>query len=76
MRIRSIFDLGQLGKARRRHDIKMKNIIFICPVTKENVQHRFECVSSNRYEAVTCLACDGIHFVDPKTGTVLGRNKE
>jgi hypothetical protein len=25
-----------------------------------------------RYESVSCLACSGVHFVDPVSGRVLG----
>ena len=56
----------------------MKNLIFICPVTNQNVQHRFENASDHPsdYESVTCLACDGLHFVNLRTGKVLRRDKE
>jgi hypothetical protein len=29
-------------------------------------------VDATRREAVTCLACSGIHFLDPVRGEVLG----
>lgn len=28
--------------------------------------------SETRYESVSCLACSGIHFIDPVQGRVLG----
>ena len=27
----------------------------------------------DRYEAITCLACQGVHLVNPSTGKVVGR---
>jgi hypothetical protein len=27
------------------------------------------------YEPVSCLACSAVHFVDPRTGAVLGAKK-
>ena len=56
----------------------MKNILFTCPVTNQNVQHRIELASDrdDDYESVRCLACAGIHFIHLKTGKVLRRDKE
>ena len=31
---------------------------------------------SEKYEAVTCLACQQLHLVNPKTGKTLGENDE
>jgi len=58
------------------HQGGMRNLIFTCPVTKQNVQHRFEATSDQDYESVTCLACTGIHFINPRTGKVLRRDRE
>src|SRR5690348_1701495 len=40
------------------------NLIFVCPRTDLNVQHRIERVSAdeNEYEALTCPACSRLHF--------------
>jgi len=56
----------------------MKNILFTCPVTNQNVQHRIELAPDrdDDYESVRCLACEGIHFIHLKTGKVLRRDKE
>ena len=51
-----------------------KNLIFTCPVTNRNVQHRFEEAPDHDYESVPCLACDGIHFIDVKTGKAVKRD--
>lgn len=51
------------------------NVIFTCPVTKKNVQHRFEGpLPDHDYESVTCLACDGLHFINLKTGKAVKRD--
>lgn len=58
------------------HQGGMRNLIFTCPVTNQNVQHRFEATSDQDYESVTCLACTRIHFINLKTGKVLRRERE
>ncbi len=63
-------------RSSRRANVRpmAKNVIFICPVTKQNVQHRLDAApGQDRYEAVTCLACDGVHFIDVKTGQAVKR---
>jgi RNase P subunit RPR2 len=52
-----------------------KNLVFICPVTNQNVQHRIEGPSHQDYEAVTCLACDGVHLINLKTGKAVKRER-
>ena len=56
----------------------MKNILFTCPVTNQNVQHRIKLAPDHdhNYESVRCLACAGIHFINLETGKVLRRDKE
>ncbi len=58
------------------HQGGMRNLIFTCPVTNQNVQHRFEATPDQDYESVTCLACAGVHFIHRKTGKVLRRERE
>jgi RNase P subunit RPR2 len=52
----------------------IRNLIFVCPVTGQNVQHRLEAGSEHEYEAVTCLACAGVHFIN-KSGRILRRDR-
>ena len=51
-----------------------KPIIFRCPSTSENVQHLLEDDDSDDedYEAVECIACAKIHFINKATGKLLG----
>jgi hypothetical protein len=53
----------------------MLAFLYRCPNTGYRVQHFVaEEVSedSEVYEAVTCNACQRVHFVNPSTGKVLG----
>jgi hypothetical protein len=51
-------------------------ILFHCPRTGQRVQGLVaEEASGARpgdYESVSCIACSGVHFIDPHTGNVLG----
>jgi len=55
---------------------KARNLIFTCPVTNQHVQHRAELTLDHDYESVACLACDGFHFINLRTGKVLRRDSE
>jgi hypothetical protein len=49
-----------------------------CPITGYKVQGFIaDYPAENRhvYEALTCLACNRIHLVDPKTGKVAGSDE-
>ncbi|GGI29634.1 hypothetical protein GCM10010987_55450 [Bradyrhizobium guangdongense] len=54
-----------------------RNILFKCPRTGMNVQHRLSGPSADISEAgnshlsVTCLACGSVHFVNSATGKLL-----
>jgi hypothetical protein len=53
----------------------MANLIFKCPATGLNVQHQLDDdpdITEDEYEAIRCLACTGQHFINRKTGRVLG----
>jgi hypothetical protein len=54
---------------------RWRPILFNCPRTGNKVQALLAEETSGtatRYESVSCLACSGIHFVDPMDGKVLG----
>jgi hypothetical protein len=57
----------------------MAPFLYRCPATGRQVQG-FSATDlpegSEEYEAVTCLACAQIHFVNPGTGKVLGGEDE
>jgi len=57
--------------------IMMRSIVFRCPNTGQNVQHWLADDASQRentsyYDAVTCLACTRLHFVNRLTGKTMG----
>ena len=53
-----------------------RNIIFKCPRTGMNVQHRLDEVtaekSADAYQSVNCPACTLAHFIHRETGKLLG----
>ena len=55
-------------------------ILFNCPQTGHKVQglvaEEAFGAGGPRYESVNCLACAGVHLVDPVRGTVLGAPRE
>jgi hypothetical protein len=59
----------------------MQPLIFRCPVFKENVQHWLDDdddppADGDSYEAMTCPACTRLHFVNRKTGKLLGDERK
>lgn len=61
-------------------------ILFDCPRTGSKVQvllaeevigagGRYD-AAGTRYETVSCLACSGVHLVDPKDGKELGARSD
>jgi hypothetical protein len=55
-------------------DKSAMDLIFVCPRTHLNVQHRTDraVAHEHEYEAVTCPACSRLHFVNRRTGRLLG----
>src|SRR5690349_7510290 len=55
---------------------RWRPVLLDCPRTGEKVQgmiaEQVLGASETRYESVSCLACSGIHFIDPVQGSVLG----
>ena len=59
----------------------MATIIYRCPTTGLNVQGWFaddpgRADADDTYEAVLCTACTKLHLINPKTGRVLGDDRE
>jgi hypothetical protein len=57
----------------------MAPFIFKCPETSMNVQHWLdddEDAPDDEYESVSCPACLRLHFVNRKTGKILGQDQE
>jgi hypothetical protein len=52
-----------------------RHIIFKCPRTGMNVQHRLDEViaeKSDAYKSVDCPACTLVHFIHRQTGKLFG----
>ncbi len=56
----------------------MGTFLFRCPNTKLHVQGLVDDVADHQeaYAAVECIACSRVHYVNPKTGRVLGESRE
>jgi hypothetical protein len=55
----------------------MANSVFKCPVTGFNVQHELDDdkdVLDNEFKAIKCRACMKVHFINRKTGKLLGQD--
>jgi hypothetical protein len=55
----------------------MAPFIFTCPTTDLKVQHWLEDdedASEDEYEAITCPACTGVHFINRRTGKLFGQD--
>jgi hypothetical protein len=57
----------------------MAAFLFTCPETNLRVQHwrdDDESVPENEYEGISCPACTKVHFINRKTGKLLGEEEE
>jgi hypothetical protein len=62
----------------------MAHFIYRCPATNLNVQHwRPDAPSApateeiaEAYEAITCPACTKLHFLNKRTGKLLGQERK
>jgi hypothetical protein len=64
--------------SRGHHILTMAHFVFTCPATSMNVQYLLEDdqdAPDNEYEGITCPACAKLHFVNRKTGKLLGQDK-
>ena len=55
----------------------MRNFIYRCPKTGYNVQGSVSVaeVEGQTYVGQICLACNSLHLVDPRTGTLVTEDK-
>ncbi len=61
--------------SKSRHTLMMAQFAFTCPATSMSVQHWLDDNdegSENRYDSITCPACTRLHFLNRKTGKLLG----
>jgi hypothetical protein len=57
----------------------MGAFLFLCPNTGLQVQGWTESEDTENdgiYVMVTCAACRGAHWVNPKTGNIIGQNDD
>jgi hypothetical protein len=56
----------------------MPPFLFTCPTTRAKVQDWSDDddLREDQYDEVVCKACGGVHFIDPKTGKVMGEPEE
>jgi hypothetical protein len=57
----------------------MSAVIFTCPITNLSVQHWLDDdddTSQNEFQGIACLACTRLHFINRKTGKLLGERSE
>jgi hypothetical protein len=58
---------------------RMGHLVFRCPATSMNVQHWLDeddAVRENEYEGIICPACTRLHFLNRKTGKLLGHDED
>jgi len=59
---------------------RWRPVLFQCPQTGHRVQGLIasdaSSASDGDYETVSCIACSGVHFINARTGTVLGMSRD
>ena len=59
---------------------RWRPILFQCPQTGDRVQGLIATdvsgASDQDYETVSCIACSGVHFINARTGMVLGMSRD
>jgi hypothetical protein len=54
----------------------MAPFLYRCPITSQRVQNVVaKEILDDEYVQITCGACRRVHYVDPKSGRVLGRGR-
>jgi len=57
----------------------MGKLLFTCPVTNVRIQHWLDdddlSAPGERYQSIVCPACARLHFINRKTGRVLGQKE-
>jgi len=76
-----LFALDHGGPSRPADNYWMGKLLFNCPVTGVNVQHWLDDDDDRGkpgdcYQSIVCQACARLHFVNRKTGRLLGQKEE
>ena len=60
------------------HCLMSRPFIFKCPITNQHVQGWLEDEDAQvtEFEGMTCPACTRLHFVNRKTGELLGARRK
>ncbi len=73
------FEPRQIQALASDYESRMASVLFRCPKTSFRVQHWLDDdddVPENEFEGIICPACTRLHFVDQKTGRLLGDDEE
>ena len=73
------FEIYQSFDTELRYHAPMISFLYRCPNTGQQVQAWAAddpTEDDDAYQTVTCLACTGLHLVNPKTGKVAGSDDE
>jgi hypothetical protein len=74
-----LFELDHGGEFNPSDKGWMGTMLFTCPVTEMSVQHWLDDdndAQHDEYETVVCNACTRLHFINRKTGRLLGQKVE
>ena len=78
--IEILFALDHGGPSRPADNDRMGKLLFNCPVTGIRVQHWLDDDNPSKpgdgYQSIVCQACARLHFVNRKTGRLLGQKEE
>jgi len=73
------FALDHGGPSRPVDNDWMSKLLFKCPVTGMSIQHWLDgddpSEPGERYQSIVCPACARLHFINRKTGRVLGQKE-
>lgn len=64
----------------KQHRVNMRAFTFACPITNMIVQKWIDddkgCATENDFQGFVCPACSQLHWMNSKTGKLLGEDKK
>jgi hypothetical protein len=76
---RAVFAPDQATSLDTAETGRMASLVFTCPTTKLKVQHWLdddEDAQADEYQPIICQACTWMHFINRKTGQLLGKKND